>query len=245
MSIETRSDRVDSGSDTELEPGPYISLSVLDDGAGMSTEVRNRAFEPFFTTKDVGKGSGLGLSMVYGFVKQSGVHVEIDSDPGMGTCIRMLLPGMIESELMVPVTGVVTGVPRGNYEGILVVEDDQELRRIAFEILTDLDYRVLTAEDGPSALAIIAGEHRIDLLFIDMVLPHGMNGAELACQARVRRPDLKVVFTTGYPEEVLQRQGSIDPEHFLVGKPYRLSEVARTIRRALDNEQLSFSLEND
>ncbi len=242
LTIETRSHVATAGSNRDLTPGPYVSLTVSDNGAGMSPEVRDRAVEPFFTTKEIGKGSGLGLSMVYGFVTQSGGHLEIESELGIGTTVRILLPGVFELGQPEPTVSEVTDAVRGSHETILVVEDDQELRRIAFELLSDLEYRVLTAEDGPSALAIVAGEERIDLLFADMILPHGMNGAELARQARVRRPDLKVVFTSGYPDEVLLRQGSLEQGQVLVGKPYRLNEVAHTIRLALDNKQLSFPL---
>ena len=231
---------VDSTED--LPPGLYVSLTLSDNGVGMLPEVRDRAFEPFFTTKEVGKGSGLGLSMVYGFVKQSGGHVEIDTRPGEGTRIRMLLPGIQAAENAQSLDVPLGEVPRGQGETILVVEDDQELRRVAFEMLSDLGYRVLTAEDGPSALAIVAGEDRIDVLFSDMVLPRGMNGAELARRARVRRPDIKVVLTSGYPEEMLRRYGAADDGQLRVGKPYRLAQVARTLRDALDDRQLSFAL---
>lgn len=242
--IETRAYTVNDDSGKDLPPGSYVFLTVSDNGTGMTPEVRDRAFEPFFTTKDVGKGSGLGLSMVYGFVTQSGGHIDIESQLGVGTTVRILLPGVSGDKAAEPAVTKQGSVVRGSHETILVVEDDQELRRIAFELLTDLEYKVLTAEDGPSALAIVASEERIDLLFVDMVLPHGMNGAELARQARVRRPDLKVVFTSGYPDEVLRRQSSLEQGQLLVGKPYRMHEVAQTIRRALDNKQLSFPLES-
>jgi CheY-like chemotaxis protein len=154
----------------------------------------------------------------------------------------MFLPFVTVAGQAEPADSRLHEIPRGNGETILVVEDDQELRRVAFEILADLGYRVLTAEDGPSALAIVAGEERIDLLFSDMVLPHGMNGAELARLARVRRPDLKIVLTSGYSEEALVRHGAVQDGQLLVGKPYRLAEVARALRLALDDRQLSFAL---
>jgi CheY-like chemotaxis protein len=219
-----------------------VSLTVADNGEGMASGVRNRAFEPFFTTKEVGKGSGLGLSMVYGFVKQSGGHVDLESQPGKGTRVRMLLPATRLASQTALAGEQSSEVPRGSGETILVVEDDQELRRVAFEMLNDLGYRVLTAEDGASALAIVAGEERIDVLFSDMVLPRGMNGAELARRARVRRPDLKIVLTSGYSEEALLRQGAIRQGQQIVGKPYRLAQVAQALRSILDGHQLSFVL---
>jgi PAS domain S-box-containing protein len=219
----------------ELHPGTYVRVTVTDDGVGMSPEVAERAFEPFFSTKDVGKGSGLGLSMVYGFLRQSDGHVRIDSMPGAGTTVIMCLPiaarpGSDEEPLDTAIGPPLLG--RG--EAILVVEDDALLRGLAVRLLGELGYVVHEAADGPDAVAILRSGAAVDLLFTDVVMPGGMTGAQLAERARRERPDLPVLFTSGYTELTLPSSGEQTAE--LLHKPYRRVELAARVRAVLDGQ---------
>jgi CheY-like chemotaxis protein len=182
----------------ELEPGEYVLISVTDTGTGMLPEVLDRAFEPFFTTKEVGKGSGLGLSMVYGFASQSGGRLEIESEPGKGTTAKLYLPQASDN----PAAQQRPAEPGleviGHGESILVVEDDPSVRELVVGMLASLGYKTLEAAQGNEALEIIDSDQGIDLLFTDVVLPGGMSGLDIAREAVRRRPGLKVVYTTGY-----------------------------------------------
>ncbi len=217
-----------------VAPGDYVEILVSDTGQGMAGEVAARAFEPFFTTKRVGQGSGLGLSMVYGFVSQSGGHVSIDSTPGAGTRIRLLLP-----QAALPVSAPAEPRPSGGEsrarpgEMILLVEDDPNVRQLAAQLLDQLGYSFIEAADGPAALAALAEAPRIDLLLTDVMLPLGMNGVEVARRARERRPGLKVLFMSGYAEGALA-PGAGGLEVDLLHKPFRKAELAARLRRALD-----------
>src|SRR5262249_6754975 len=174
-----------------------------------SAEVAARAFEPFFTTKEVGKGTGLGLSMVFGFVKQSGGHISLYSEPGHGTTVRLYLLRSPSEPKEEPKP---TPAPaRSHGETVRLVEDEREVSAAAQAILGSLGYRVIKAADGPQALAVIDRGDPIDLLFTDVILPQGMNGAEVAEKAKARRPDLKVLFCSGYTKEALIHQGRLDP----------------------------------
>jgi CheY-like chemotaxis protein len=216
-----------------IDPGNYVMLAVSDTGTGMPPEVLARVFEPFFTTKEVGKGSGLGLPMVYGFMKQSGGHVRIYSEVGHGTTVRLYLPpepsaaAFINEESAAPLR-----LPSGD-ETILVVEDDEQVRQLATGRLSALGYRVVECADGPSALAVLEAGQPIDLLFTDVVMPGGMNGRELAEQARRRRPALKVLFTSGYAEAALTDRGAVDGAFQILTKPYSKSKLAEKIRATL------------
>jgi CheY-like chemotaxis protein len=194
-----------------------------------------RVFEPFFTTKDVGKGTGLGLSMVYGFVKQSGGHVKIYSEVGEGTTVKIYLP-RLRGEFAEQEEEVAAIVPEGSLaETILVCEDDDDVRAYSVEVLRELGYRVLEAHDGPSALRLLERqEGRVDLLFTDVVLPSGMMGNVLAEQARALRPDLKVLFTTGYARNAIVHHGRLDPGVELITKPFSYADLAARIRDLLD-----------
>ena len=214
-------------------PGRYVMLSVSDNGCGMSPDIVARAFEPFFTTKDVGKGSGLGLSMVYGFVKQSGGHVKIYSEPGHGTSVKMYFPRATEhvepaaySEPDVRVTA--------NGETVLVVEDDAEVRRLSIETLTGLGYRVLDAPDGAAALEILRHDSNVDLLFTDLVLPGGMDGVTVANEARLLAPAIKVLFTTGYSYNAAARENGFRDNTEILAKPYRRADLIRKINQVLN-----------
>ncbi|WKB53602.1 PAS domain-containing protein [Eleftheria terrae] len=216
----------------DVAPGPYVLLSVSDTGSGMPPEVLERAFEPFFSTKPEGVGTGLGLSMVYGFVKQSGGHVQIDSEVGRGTCVRIYLPRATEAEVKPP-EPVGGGAVRGGDETILVVEDNPEVLATTVETLSELGYRVLKAHDGQSALAIVQSGLPIDLLFSDVVMPGPLRSHEMARQAQALLPQMRVLFTSGYTEDAIVHGGRLDPGVHLLSKPYRREDLARRIRQLL------------
>ncbi|GHG77445.1 response regulator [Comamonas sp. JC664] len=219
----------------DVAAGQYVLLAISDTGCGMSSEVMERAFEPFFTTKPEGRGTGLGLSMVYGFVKQTGGHVKIYSEVGHGTTIKIYLPRSLQAEM--PRAEVITEPVEGGSETLLVVEDDAEVRATAVEMLTELGYRVLKASDGQSALAVIQSGIPIDLLFTDVVMPGPVRSPELARQAKALSPDLEVLFTSGYTENAIVHGGRLDPGVQLLSKPYRREDLARKIRQLLAARQ--------
>ncbi|GAA3255127.1 PAS domain-containing protein [Sphingomonas yabuuchiae] len=220
------------------DPGDYVAIDVSDTGTGMDRATLGRVFEPFFTTKEVGKGTGLGLSMVYGFAKQSGGQVQIESRPGEGTCVTLFLPrfqGEVTAPLDLP---QVAAHPVRGSETILVVEDDADVRRYSTEALRELGYDVIEAEDGASALALLDAPDasRIALLFSDVVLPGGMTGADLASAARSLHPELKVLFTTGYARDVIVHGGRLDAGVALITKPFDFADLAARIRAMLDGQ---------
>ncbi len=218
----------------EVRPGEYIVISVTDDGEGMTPEIRERVFEPFFTTREVGKGSGLGLSMVYGFVKQSNGHVTIYSEPQLGTTVRIYLPcAPGEAPRAEPPERHASGGTGA--ETVLVVEDDPFVRSFAVASLARLGYRVIEAGDGPEALGLLAAGARPDLLFTDIVMPGGLNGWELARRAGALRPQLRVLFTSGYPLETLIARGRLDADAAILNKPYRRADLAARLRAVLEN----------
>ncbi|AXS41711.1 response regulator [Breoghania sp. L-A4] len=216
----------------ELPPGNYVSIAVTDNGEGMSKDVVAHAFEPFYTTKDVGAGTGLGLSMVYGFALQSGGGVSLSSVAGEGTTVVLYLPKLDDDALIdsdnVPIRHVAAGA-----EDILVVEDDADMRRIAAESLERLGYRVTVAADGPEAIAILEQGAEFDLLLTDIRLPNGMPGADVARRARTLSPTLSVVFMTGYAETARVGAAELGEDAILLRKPFRRIELARALNRAL------------
>ncbi|MCA1413851.1 PAS domain S-box protein [Bradyrhizobium sp. NBAIM20] len=216
----------------EVAPGSYVLIAVTDDGEGMTPEVAARAFEPFFTTKEVGKGSGLGLSMVYGFAKQSGGHVSIYSEAGLGTTARIYLPRASTGRSQADLPDGEDTAPRG-YETVLIVEDDPFVRSSVIRRVEALGYRVVAAVNGKDALQQLQGDPGIDLLFTDIVMPGGMSGWELADQARRVRPGLPVLFTSGYALETLVEQGRAQARAVVLTKPYRKVELAQRLRDAL------------
>jgi CheY-like chemotaxis protein len=211
-----------------------VMIAVTDEGAGMQPSVRARAFEPFFTTKDVGKGSGLGLSMVHGFAKQSHGHVTLQSEPGLGTTVRLYLPASPVRPLdaATPPAGN-QAAPRGQGT-VLVVEDDPFMRGYAVRCLQSLGYRAISAADGDEALAKIAEAERIDLLFGDIVLSGNMNGWELAARAKQLRPEIKVLLTAGYTSDALAKRGHLKGDAEVLDKPYSKSDLASRVRETLD-----------
>jgi len=219
----------------QVRPGEYVMLAVSDTGTGMAPDVIERAFEPFFTTKEPGQGSGLGLSTVYGFAKQSGGHVKIYSEPGHGTTVRLYLP-RAQASASAPSPDAAAELPLGR-ETVLVVEDDADVRALAAALVAGLGYRVIEATDGRAALELLGARADVDLLFTDMVMPGGVDGAELARAARALRPGLKTLFTTGYSEAAVSRQSRLDPGVEVLSKPYRRDELARRLRAVLDREK--------
>jgi len=236
LTIETHNDRVtaeDAALEPEMAPGDYVVLAVSDTGVGMPPEVRARAVEPFFTTKGPGVGSGLGLSMIYGFVRQSGGHMTISSEVGTGTTVRICLPRATSEDDAAAREAPCDSLPSG-HETILVVDDSPEMRQVAERHLRFLGYSVLTAENGPAALALLRAGTPVDLLFTDIAMPDGMTGFQLAEAAGQMRPRLKVLFTTGYAG-TQNPAGAPDWRERLIRKPYRRSELAEKIRMALIN----------
>jgi PAS domain S-box-containing protein len=218
----------------EIPPGQYVGVFVSDTGTGMTSETASRAFEPFFTTKDIGQGTGLGLSQVYGFIKQSGGHVKIYSELGAGTTIKLYLPRHVLAENVGRAPTAVGSVPRGNGETILVVEDDPDVRSFTIELLQELGYQTIDAPDGAAALRLLETRGDVRMLFTDVGLPHGMNGRQLANEAQRRRTGLKVLFTSGYARNAIVHHGRLDPGVELITKPFTYSGLGVKIRRILD-----------
>jgi PAS domain S-box-containing protein len=238
LTIETSNVRIDEAyviTHRELVPGQYVALSVSDTGTGMDPQTLAQVFEPFFTTKPVGKGTGLGLSQVYGFVKQSGGHVNIYSEVGQGTTVKLYLPRLAGA--LVPEAEPTNQLTpdASSEETVLVVEDDDDVRAYSGDILRELGYRVIEAHDGPAALRLLGQQPRVDLLFTDVVLPGGMTGAQVAAQASGIRPSLKVLFTTGYARNAIIHHGRLDKGVQLITKPFSFEELATKIRDILDN----------
>ncbi|MGQ3113752.1 MAG: ATP-binding protein, partial [Brevundimonas sp.] len=208
-----------------------VRLAVSDTGQGMPKAVVSRAFEPFFTTKPVGKGSGLGLSMVYGFIKQTGGEARIRSAPGKGAAVELFFPSLAKGAAATPLLAR-PGAGQGGREHVMVVEDDPFVRANLSAQLRALGYRVTTAEGAAEALARLPED--VDLLFTDVVMPGGMNGRELAARALTLRPRLRVLFTSGYSRDALLTEGRLPPGVQLLGKPYRRHELATRVREVLD-----------
>jgi signal transduction histidine kinase len=239
LTLETKNVVLDAdyaAMNNDVEPGNYVMIAVSDTGEGIPGVLLDKVFEPFFTTKGLGKGSGLGLSMVYGFVKQSNGHIKIYSEQGHGTTVKLYLPqatGTPDTDADAPLAEAgITESWRGD-ETILIVEDDVLVREYVVTQIRRLGYRALTAGNAAEALAIIDGPDPIDLLFTDVIMPGGMNGRQLATEAVRRRPDLKVLYTSGYTENAIVHHGRLDAGVQLLPKPYLSADLARGIRTAL------------
>ena len=238
LTIETANTYLDEAyarSHAEVSPGQYVMIAVTDTGIGMSDATIDKAFEPFFTTKEPGQGTGLGLSQVYGFVKQSAGHVKIYSELGQGTTVKLYLPrtGDHVADALDESGGDVPAA-LSRSETILVVEDNDLLAASVAGMLREQGYRVLTAPNGASALHLLDMEPPVDLLFTDVGLPGGMNGRQLADEARKRRPDLLVLFTTGYTRNAIIHQGRLDPGVEFIGKPFTTNALIGKVQRLLD-----------
>jgi CheY-like chemotaxis protein len=217
----------------DVNPGQYVCICVSDTGIGMAPDVAARAFDPFFTTKPIGQGTGLGLSMIYGFTRQSEGYAKIYSDPGQGTTVKLYLPrylgegGIDDSELEAsPAEATSPG------RTVLVVEDERVVRNLIVEVLHDLGYNTIEAIDGPSALKILETDRHIDLLLTDIGLP-GLNGRQVADAARERRPDLRVLFMTGYAENAAVSSGFLAPGMQLMTKPFTMSALTARVSEVM------------
>ncbi len=233
LTIETANRWLDesAGAECDLPPGQYVALSVTDTGIGMSRETIGRIFEPFFTTKPLGQGTGLGLSMIYGFVRQSNGQVRVDSEPGRGTTMRLYFPRHhsepISSE---PVEHYAAGLEAADGETVLVIDDEPAVRLLVVDALQDAGYRILEAADGLAGLQILQSDVRIDLLLTDVGLPGGMNGRQVADAARALRPNLKVLFITGYAENAIVGNRRLDPGMQVIAKPFSIEALADRVR---------------
>jgi CheY-like chemotaxis protein len=233
LMIETATRQLDlRGARTrDLEPGDYVVICVSDTGTGMPPDVVARAFDPFFTTKPVGKGTGLGLSMIYGFVRQSGGQVRIHSELGQGTSICIYLPRFRGEAAPDEAQADLAEAPRAqNGETVLVVDDEPTIRMLITEVLEEFGYAAIEAADAASGLGVLRTNARVDLLVSDVGLPGGMNGRQLADAARTHRPDLKVLFITGYAENAVLDQNTLDPGMHVMTKPFSMEALANRIR---------------
>jgi len=237
LSIETANTGIDEDyakSRVEVRPGDYVMLSVSDNGTGMSQETLSRVLEPFFTTKDVGVGSGLGLSTIYGFSRQSGGHLRLYSEVGVGTTVSIYLPQVGDKVSDLGRSDDAPGEPMAQNETILVVEDDHRVRRTTVARVEALGYTVLAAADGETALEVLRDSPGVDLLFTDVVMPGGMMGSALADEAKRLYPNIRVLFTSGYTEQAGVQAGAIREGCDLLKKPYRRPELAAKLREILD-----------
>jgi PAS domain S-box-containing protein len=237
LTVETSNAKFDdeyAASQVEVDPGEYVLVAISDSGSGISPEVLEHVFEPFFTTKDIGAGSGLGLSMVYGFIKQSGGHITVYSEVGEGTTIRLYLPRHLGDGEDVSETTQDNELATARNEVVLVVEDDVDLRTLVVNILQSLDYDVLESGTGRGALDILEETLQVDLLLTDVMLPGGMGGQKLAKLARSRNPDLPVLYMSGYTEDAIIHQGRLEKGVHLMQKPFRRKDIAQAVRRVLD-----------
>ena len=235
LTLETRNVVLDESypsMTSEIRPGNYVMVAVSDTGNGIPGSLLDKVFEPFFTTKEVGKGSGLGLSMVYGFVKQSNGHINIYSEEGHGTTVKLYLPAAAGvPEALAAEAGAFAG--EHGEETILIVEDDALVREYVMTQIGRFGYHTMTAGNAAEALAIIDGPEHVDLLFTDVIMPGRLNGRQLATEAQKRRPNLKVLYTSGYTENAIVHHGRLDAGVLLLPKPYVSSDLARMIRTAL------------
>jgi CheY-like chemotaxis protein len=237
LTIETQNAHLDAryaAAHLGVPAGQYVLIAVTDTGAGMPEEVIAKAFDPFFTTKEVGRGTGLGLSQVYGFVKQTGGHVKIYSEPGHGTTVKVYLPRQQGGEREHHGDEQLEDMPLGEtQEVVLVVEDEPAVRQFSVDALSELGYRVLEADGATAALRLLDAHPEIALMFTDVVMPE-INGAKLAQEARRRRPALKILFTTGYTRNAVVHNGVLDQGVELIGKPFTIEELAAKVRNVLD-----------
>jgi len=218
----------------ESPPGDYVMVRIADTGSGIPPDIIEHVIEPFFTTKEVGKGSGLGLSMVYGFIRQSYGRMTLESPPGKGTIITIYLPSMNEQPIEAEAAKSMPAIPTSRGESILVVEDDPHVQQMTINMLESLGYKTTTANDGLEAIKCLETGPAPDLLFTDVVLPKGINGIEVAKHARRLLPEIKVLYTSGYPEGMNPVEDTVQPGITLLPKPYLRQDLAKTLRTLLD-----------
>jgi signal transduction histidine kinase len=239
ITLETMNAHLDdayAATHAEVRPGQYVTIAVTDTGTGMTAEVLSRAFDPFFTTKKPGHGTGLGLSQVYGFAKQSGGHVKIYSEVGQGTTVKLYLPRYVGEEQPVQAVAPADRPIEGRAtEVILVVEDEDRVRQMSVQLLKDLGYTVVHASDAKNALAMLETDVTFDLLFTDVVMPD-MNGKQLADRVRELRPGVKVLYTTGYTRNAVIHNGMLDRDVLFLPKPFTIQQLATKVRQVLDQK---------
>jgi CheY-like chemotaxis protein len=237
LTVETANTWIDDAAAKErgMETGQYVAICVTDTGTGMSPEVSARAFDPFFTTKPTGQGTGLGLSMVYGFTRQSDGHVRIYSEPGEGTTIKIYLPRHVGKATRQKVESGTAEMPRAAAgETVLVVDDEPTIRMLIGDTLAELGYRAIEVADAESGLKVLESDVNIDLLITDVGLPSGMSGKEMVDAARVKRPDLKVLFITGYADNAAITNGHLEPGTLVMSKPFSMDKLAARIRSIIE-----------
>jgi CheY-like chemotaxis protein len=236
ITIETANKWLDdrAAKERDLPPGQYISLCVSDTGVGMTADVIEKIFDPFFTTKPLGQGTGLGLSMIYGFVRQSGGQVRVYSEVGKGTTMCMYFPRFV-GNIADEERPEDLAIDRGAGETVLIIDDEPAIRMVIAEVLSEVGYRVIEAKDGPSGLRIVQAGGRIDLLITDVGLPGGLNGRQVADAARSINPQLKVLFITGFAENAAIGSGHLDSGMSVITKPFVNSALANKVRQLIDN----------
>jgi CheY-like chemotaxis protein len=236
LTIETANKWLDAraAKERELQPGQYVSLCVTDTGVGMAPELITRVFDPFFTTKPLGQGTGLGLSMIYGFVRQSGGQVRIYSEVGKGTTMCLYLPRFTGSAEALDDEVGPQGIAPGEGETVLVIDDEPTVRMLIVEVLEENGYAAIEAADGAQGLRILQSAARIDLLITDVGLPGGLNGRQVADAARQSRPELKVLFITGYAENAVVGNGHLDPGMEVITKPFGMASLGAKIRSLIE-----------
>jgi signal transduction histidine kinase/CheY-like chemotaxis protein len=246
LTIETFNASLDEAyadAQAEVAPGQYVAVAVSDNGSGMAPDIAAKAFDPFFTTKEIGKGSGLGLSQVFGFVKQSRGHVKIYSEPGQGTTIKIYLPRYAGQENPMPATTAasIEVAPNGDVsEIVVVVEDEEKVRRMAVDALRELGYTVAHASGGKEGLRVIEKIGHVQLLLTDIVMP-GMNGKQLADEVKSRFPDVKILFTTGYTRNAVIHNGQVDADVNFLAKPFTIGQLAAKVRKVMDETSIQDS----
>ena len=239
LTVETANQALDerAAKTLDLTAGQYVKLCVSDTGTGMPADVVERAFDPFFTTKPLGAGTGLGLSMIYGFVRQSGGHAKIYSEPGQGTTVCLYLPRHVGEEAAETAAGPQAAPRAEQGQTVLVVDDEPTVRMLVVDVLEELGYLALEAEDGRSGMKVLESSRRVDLLITDVGLPGGMNGRQLADAACATRPGLKVLFITGYAEKAVIGSGQLSAGMHVMTKPFSLDTLASRIKRIIDEAQ--------
>ena len=240
LTIETENISLDddfAAAQAEVAPGHYIMLAVSDTGSGIASDVLSHVFEPFFTTKNVGQGSGLGLSMVYGFAKQSGGNVTIYSEMDRGTTVKLYLPRSFAQDGEDIHARSNSSVPEARGETIFVVEDDPDVRTLAVALLSGLGYNIVEAGDGETALEVLQHSGTIDLLLSDVVLPGAMNGPDLAAEIRRRSPNTRIVYMTGYAKEAFSNYTDLEEGAHVIQKPFKRADLASVTRSVLDGEK--------
>ncbi len=237
LTIETANKWLDdrAARDRDLPPGQYVSLCVSDTGSGMEPEVIARAFDPFFTTKPLGQGTGLGLSMIYGFVRQSGGQIRIYSELGKGTTMCLYLPRFVGETEAADDEDMAGAIDQGDGETVLVIDDEPTVRMLIVEVLEENGYLAIEAADGPSGLRILQSDIRVDLLITDVGLPGGLNGRQVADAARQTRPKLKVLFITGYAENAAVGNGHLERGMEVITKPFVMANLGAKIRELIDS----------